>query len=95
MKLACRRWNELSFEMKNGWKQRALRLNRRPIPGKLKSVPAVLRRIKEEVMDVMHLDWEKLVRTFRGAIVRPPGMHISNRQVCFVKERVKLNSQSL
>ena len=94
LRLACKRWNEMTFVSVESWKKRAALLNERPIPGRYDEIPGVFVHFERTVLDSMHQDWEKMFRIFKNAIVRPPKRHISNLQVSFGKERVSIHSQS-
>ena len=95
MRMACKRWRGLEPIMVAAWKQRAENLNRRPVPGRFYNIPVpVTHNLKENVLQEMTLDWEKLVSVLKNTITRPPKEEISRRALYFGKERVTMWSQS-
>ena len=74
MKLACKYWSCLySNKMKNAWKDRAIILNARKLPGKFTTVPNnITCDLNNNVMDSLTYEWKKFIGIMKNSITKPP-----------------------
>lgn len=96
MKSACREWSIVySNQLKQAWKKRALKLNRRKLPGKFIKIPREINdSVNTKLMQSLTYEWQMLVRAMKFCITRPPRIGLCRRQISFGKERVTLMSQA-
>ena len=98
MKVACHNWSKvLSPSTKLAWINRALQLNKRPIPGKLTTYPddiGVGEDLGEVILESITVEWKNFVHLIKNCIMRRPRALLSNNEYTFGKERFKLLSQS-
>ena len=96
MKLACKYWSCLySHKMKNAWKDRAIILNARKLPGKFITVPNnITHDLNNNVMDSLTYEWKKFISIMKNSITKPPRRTLASLTYKFGKELVRLQSQS-
>ena len=96
MKLACKYWSHLyNNKMKNAWKDRAIILNSRKLPGKFVSIPNDIKgELNDHIMNSLTYEWKKLMNIMKNSITKPPKRTLASLTYKFGKELVKLQSQS-
>ena len=93
MRLACSRCCKLVPEVKEGCSRRASWLNMLTRPGKFEYSEE--HNIKNgDIIESLTLEWRRFIGILRSAIVQKPRTRISQSEVCFQKERVKIRSHS-
>ena len=97
MKLACKYWSHMyNNKMKNAWKDHAIILNSRKLPGKFVSISNdITCELNNHIMDSLTCDWKKLIIIMRNSITKPPRRTLASLTYKFGKESVKLQSQSI
>lgn len=95
MKAAASEWSEMQSELKRGWKERADRLNSRPLSdGTFEAVPEFINDMA--VKTALTKDWQYFVGMMRQSIIQNVDRFNVERaeiEYKFGNERVKLQSQ--
>ena len=78
--------------MKDGWGRRAVWLNTLPRPGKSESLEEY--NIQNgDILEYLTLEWRRFIGVLRSVVVRNPRTPLSQLELCFGKDRVKIRSQ--
>lgn len=81
--------------MVESWRNRAIMLNDRPVPGEFCHIPPEFDRdLIANVLRAMSLDWERTVVSLKNAITKPNKRGYCSKTVTFGKERIAIMSQS-
>ena len=94
MKIACKYWSCLySNKMKNAWKDRAIILNARKLPGKFITVPNnITHDLNNNVMDSLTYEWKKFIGIMKNSITKPPRRTLACLTYKFGKYSVRLQT---
>ena len=98
MRASGMKWRNLSMECKMSWKRRAIKLNKRKLPGKFNRVPLVFLQqtisFEQAALNSMSKEWMNISKNFQRSITNKPRAELSPMEYVFGKERVKLLSQT-
>ena len=98
MRASGHKWRNLSIECQNSWKKRAMKLNKRKLPGRFTRVPQVFLQqtisFEQAALNSMTKEWITISKNFQRSITNKPRAELSPMEYVFGKERVKLLSQT-
>ena len=88
-------WRFLSLALKEAWKLRALRLNKRALPAKFTFIPHVLKEdFKSKVLQSLTNEWFVSGTNMKRSIMKAPRRELSAMVYVFGSERIELLSKT-
>ena len=95
IRVAAKHWRRMTDQLRKCWRNRATKLNIRPIPGRFDRVPDDIEdSIHDDICASLTLDWENITKQFKSCMVRIPNSSAKRKSTyVFGKERVLLQNQ--
>ena len=92
---AQKAYNDLSYDLKCAWDERAAYLNSLPLPGKFSSLPQAVAKpsLENNMVIGLHLDWKHFVQQMVQPTIRKPKAGRSMKEYKFGHEKVTLQLQ--